>query len=48
MATLGTVDDATPAPRRPYDVMTPAITITATDGGGPRPRRRGPTAHGSG
>jgi hypothetical protein len=30
MATLGTVYDATPAPRRPHDVLTPAITIPAT------------------
>jgi hypothetical protein len=46
MATLGTVYDADPAPRRPHDVMTPAITINATadgDGGGRR-RRQGPVA----
>jgi hypothetical protein len=46
MATLGTVYDADPAPRRPHDVMTPAITLHATPDGdrGPRPRRKGPTA----
>jgi hypothetical protein len=47
MATLGTVYDADPAPRRPHDVMTPAITINATadgDGGGGRRRRQGPVA----
>ncbi len=48
MATLGVVDDADPAPRRPHDVLTPAITFNATDGAGGagagRPRRTGPTA----
>jgi hypothetical protein len=48
MATLGTVYDADPAPRRPHDVMTPAITLhAASDGaGGDRGRRRrtGPVA----
>jgi hypothetical protein len=49
MATLGTVYDADPAPRRPHDVMTPAITLhaapdgTGGDGGGRR-RRKGPVA----
>jgi hypothetical protein len=47
MATLGTVYDATPASRRPHDVLTPAITIAATpDGDGGRPRRKGPIATG--
>jgi hypothetical protein len=32
MATLGTVYDADPAPRRPHDVMTPAITLHAANG----------------
>jgi hypothetical protein len=42
MATLGTVYDADPAPRRPHDVLTPAITIHATpDGDGGRPHRKG-------
>jgi hypothetical protein len=45
MATLGTVYDATPAPRRPHDVMTPAITLhAASDGDGGRRRRTGPVA----
>jgi hypothetical protein len=51
MATLGTVYDADPAPRRPHDVMTPAITLHATsDGAGgaggadSRRRRKGPVA----
>jgi hypothetical protein len=46
MATLGTVYDAEPAPRRPHDVITPAISITATDdaAAGLRRRRRGPVA----
>ena len=46
MATLGTVYDADPAPRRPHDVMTPAITLhAAPDGaGGGRRRRKGPVA----
>ncbi len=48
MATLGAVYDADPAPRRPHDVMTPAITLHAApdgagDGGGRR-RRKGPVA----
>ena len=49
MATLGTVYDADPAPRRPHDVMTPAITLHAApdgaggDGAGRR-RRQGPVA----
>src|SRR6266516_1004846 len=42
MATLGTVYAADPAPRRPHDVITPAITINAE--GGSRRRRKGPTA----
>src|SRR6266536_2611645 len=43
MATLGTVYAAAPAPRRPHDVMTPAITLhAAPDGaGGGRRRRKG-------
>jgi hypothetical protein len=46
MATLGVVYDADPAPRRPHDVLTPAITIRAAPDGdrGDRPRRKGPTA----
>jgi hypothetical protein len=45
MATLGTVYDADPAPRRPHDVMTPAITLhAASDGDGGRRRRTGPVA----
>jgi hypothetical protein len=47
MATLGAVYDADPAPRRPHDVMTPAITLhAASDGaGGAAGRRRtGPLA----
>ena len=45
MATLGTVYDADPAPRRPHDVLAPAITLHATpDDGGGRPRRQGPIA----
>jgi hypothetical protein len=45
MATLGTVYDADPAPRRPHDVMTPAITLHAgSDGDGGRRRRTGPVA----
>ena len=48
MATLGVVYDADPAPRRPHDVMTPAITLhTASDGAGGaggRRRRTGPLA----
>jgi hypothetical protein len=49
MATLGTVYDADPAPRRPHDVITPAISIHATaDGHGPRHRRAGPVAPPSG
>lgn len=42
MATLGVVYDADPAPRRPHDVLTPAITLS-TDSDGPR-RRQGPRA----
>jgi hypothetical protein len=50
MATLGTVYDADPAPRRPHDVITPAAAATTTtttttnaeDGG--RRRRAGPKA----
>jgi len=46
MATLGVVYDADPAPRRPHDVLTPAITLHAAPDGdrGDRPRRKGPTA----
>ncbi len=45
MAALGTVYDADPAPRRPHDVLTPAITIhAASDGGGAARRRPGPVA----
>jgi len=47
MAALGTVYDATPAPRRPHDVMTPAITLNAAGDGGAgsgRRRRKGPVA----
>jgi hypothetical protein len=46
MATLGVVYDADPAPRRPHDVLTPAITLHATPDSdrGDRPRRKGPTA----
>jgi hypothetical protein len=47
MATLGTVYDADPAPRRPHDVLGPAITLHASDGdrdGGGRQRRQGPIA----
>jgi hypothetical protein len=45
MATLGTVYDADPAPRRPHDVLSPAVTIHAAgDGGGGRTRRKGPVA----
>jgi hypothetical protein len=45
MATLGTVYDADPAPRRPHDVLAPTITLHATpDDGGGRPRRKGPVA----
>jgi hypothetical protein len=46
MATLGTVYDADPAPRRPHDVMTPAITLHTTpdDTGGAAQRRKGPVA----
>ena len=44
MATLGVVYDADPAPRRPHDVLTPAITLHADDGAGGRPRRTGPVA----
>jgi hypothetical protein len=45
MATLGTVYDADPAPRRPHDVMTPTITLhAAPDDDGGRPRRKGPVA----
>jgi hypothetical protein len=46
MATLGAVYDADPAPRRPHDVITPAITLHATsDGAGAAGRRRpGPVA----
>jgi hypothetical protein len=43
MATLGVVYDADPAPRRPYDVIGPAITLGA-DGAGAARRRRGPAA----
>ena len=43
MATLGVVYDADPAPRRPHDVLTPAITLH-TDGAGAARRRRGPVA----
>jgi hypothetical protein len=43
MATLGVVYDADPAPRRPHDVLTPAITLHADGAGAPR-RRRGPVA----
>lgn len=42
MATLGTVYDADPAPRRPHDVLTPAISLHADTEG--RPRRMGPVA----
>lgn len=56
MATLGTVYDATPAPRRPHDIITPAITLAAErdddhaadhegEGWGRR-RRTGPAATG--
>jgi hypothetical protein len=44
---LGTVYDADPAPRRPHDVLTPAITLGATgdaDDRGGRRRRKGPVA----
>jgi hypothetical protein len=46
MATLGTVYDADPAPRRPHDVLTPAITLHAggADNGGGGRRRPGPVA----
>jgi hypothetical protein len=45
MATLGVVYDADPQPRRPHDVLTPAITLhAAPDGGGGRPHRKGPIA----
>jgi len=45
MATLGTVYDTDPAPRRPHDVITPAITLNAApDGDGGRRRRKGPVA----
>ncbi len=45
MATLGVVYDADPAPRRPHDVMTPAITLdAASDGAGGGRRRKGPVA----
>jgi hypothetical protein len=47
MATLGAVYDATPAARRPHDVMTPAISITtdrADAAPGRRRRRPGPVA----
>jgi len=46
MATLGAVYDADPAPRRPHDVFTPAITLPAKgdDDPGGRRRRHGPTA----
>jgi hypothetical protein len=45
MATLGVVYDADPAPRRPHDVLTPAVTLHAEGGGGGgRPRRTGPVA----
>jgi hypothetical protein len=47
MATLGVVYDAEPAPRRPHDVITPAITLNATaaaGAGGGRRRRTGPVA----
>ena len=43
MATLGVVYDANPAPRRPHDVLAPAITLHA-DGAGAARRRRGPVA----
>jgi hypothetical protein len=47
MATLGVVYDADPAPRRPHDVLTPAITLhAAPDGAGGRPRRTGLVATG--
>lgn len=43
MATLGVVDDAEPAPRRPHDVIcVPAATATGRSG--QRGRRAGPTA----
>ncbi|HZD69721.1 MAG TPA: ISKra4 family transposase [Actinomycetes bacterium] len=45
MATLGVVYDADPQPRRPHDVLTPAITLhPAPDGDGGRPHRKGPIA----
>jgi hypothetical protein len=48
MATLGTVYDADPAPRRPHDVIGPAITLDAEGGGdrdgAARRRRQGPVA----
>jgi hypothetical protein len=46
IATLGTVYDAEPAPRRPHDVLTPAISLNAAGGGddGGQPRRKGPVA----
>jgi hypothetical protein len=49
MATLGTVYDADPAPRRPHDVITPATTNAeggGGGGGGGRRRRTGPKARG--
>src|SRR6266540_2356800 len=44
MATLGTVYDADPAPRRPHDVMTPAITLHAAPDGAGAGRWRPPPA----
>jgi hypothetical protein len=47
MATLGVVYDADPAPRRPHDVMTAAITLGAEGGdrdGAAQRRRQGPVA----
>lgn len=48
MATLGTVYDADPAPRRPHDVVTPATATIEGGGGGrgDRRRRAGPKARG--
>jgi hypothetical protein len=44
-ATLGEVYDADPAPRRPHDVLTPAITLhTTPDGARGRRHRKGPVA----
>jgi hypothetical protein len=51
MATLGAVYDATAAPRRPHDVLTPAISLHAapdSDRGGGQPRRKVPSPPPSG